>query len=127
MSLLILVVDDEPSIRFSASNALEQIGYSVITAEHGKEALRIIEEYQPHLVITDITMPQMDGYEFISELRQHPQWRSLPVIVLTAKDLSSEERQWLSEQTQRVYSKGASNRQLLLDEIRSLIKAPQRS
>jgi DNA-binding NarL/FixJ family response regulator len=85
MSLLILVVDDEPSIRFSASNALEQIGYSVITAEHGKEALRIIEEYQPHLVITDIAMPQMDGYELIRWIRQRPAFRLLPVVFLTGR------------------------------------------
>jgi DNA-binding NarL/FixJ family response regulator len=90
MSLLILVVDDEPSIRFSASNALEQIGYSVITAEHGKEALRIIEEYQPHLVITDITMPQMDGYELIRWVRQRPAFRLLPVIFLTGRTETEE-------------------------------------
>ena len=90
MSLLILVVDDEPSIRFSASYALEQIGYSVVTAEHGKEALRIIEEYQPHLVITDIAMPQMDGYELIRWVRQRPAFRLLPVVFLTGRTETEE-------------------------------------
>jgi len=60
---------------------------------------------QPGVILLDLMMPEMDGFEFIRELRQHPQWRSLPVIVLTAKDLTLEERQWLGEQTQRVYSK----------------------
>jgi len=90
MSLLILVVDDEPSIRFSTSYALEQIGYSVITAEHGKEAVRIIEEYQPHLMITDITMPQMDGYELIRWVRQRPAFRLLPVVFLTGRTETEE-------------------------------------
>lgn len=90
MSLLILVVDDEPSIRVSASYALEQIGYSVITAEHGKEAVRIIEEYQPHLTITDITMPQMDGYELIRWVRQRPAFRLMPVVFLTGRTETEE-------------------------------------
>lgn len=90
MSLLILVVDDEPSIRFSTSYALEQMGYSVITAEHGKEALRIIEEYQPHLAIVDIAMPQMDGYELIRWIRQRPAFRLLPVVFLTGRTETEE-------------------------------------
>jgi CheY-like chemotaxis protein len=76
---------------------------------------------QPGIILLDLMMPEMDGFEFIRELRQHPQWRSLPVIVLTAKDLTIEERLWLDGQTQRIYQKGTSNRQLLLNEIHNLL------
>jgi CheY-like chemotaxis protein len=75
---------------------------------------------EPGVILLDLMMPEMDGFEFLRQLRQHPQWRSLPVIVLTAKDLTTEERQWLDSQTQRIYQKGAGNKQIL-DEIRTLI------
>lgn len=91
MSLLILVVDDEPAICLSTSYSLEKLGYSVITAENGKQALRMIEVYQPHLVITDINMPEMDGYELIRQVRQRPAFRLLPVVFLTVRT-NTEER-----------------------------------
>lgn len=85
MSLLILVVDDDPAIRLLVSCSLKQWGYSAIAAENGKEAKKQIEESQPHLVITDISMPEMDGYELIEWIRQHPTFRLLPVMFLTAR------------------------------------------
>jgi DNA-binding NarL/FixJ family response regulator len=85
MSLLILVVDDDPAIRLLVSCSLKQWGYSAIAAENGKEAQKQIEECQPHLVITDISMPEMDGYELIEWIRQHPTFRLLPVMFLTAR------------------------------------------
>jgi DNA-binding NarL/FixJ family response regulator len=83
MPLLILVVDDDSAVCLSAIDCLESSGYSAIAAENGKEALKLIEEYQPHLVVTDITMPQMDGYELIRWVRQRPAFRLMPVVFLT--------------------------------------------
>lgn len=91
MSLLILIVDDDPAIRLLVSSSLRQWGYSAIAAENGKEAQQQIEEYQPHLIITDINMPEMDGYELIEWVRQHPTFRLLPVMFLTART-DTEER-----------------------------------
>jgi DNA-binding response OmpR family regulator len=85
MSLLILVVDDDPAIRLLTSSSLKQLGYLAIVAENGKEAQKQIEEYQPHLVITDLSMPEMDGYELIQWIRQHPTFRLLPILFLTAR------------------------------------------
>lgn len=85
MSLLILVVDDDPAIRLLVSSSLKQWGYSAIAAENGKEAQQQIEEYQPHLIITDISMPEMDGYKLIEWVRQHPTFRLLPVMFLSAR------------------------------------------
>ena len=100
----------------------DNAGWNILEAENGRVALEIMQQERPNVILLDLMMPEMDGFEFIRELRQHPDWRSLPVIVLTAKDLTHQERQWLTEQTQRIYTKGSNSRQLLLDEIRSLMK-----
>ena len=91
MSLLILFVDDDPGIRLSVSDYLEMSGYMVVTAKNGQEALGMVEEYQPHLLVTDIVMPKMDGYELVRQVRQRPEFRLLPVIFLTART-NTEER-----------------------------------
>lgn len=91
MPLMILVADDEPGIRLSITHYLEMSGYSAITAENGKEALAMVEEYQPDLIVTDIVMPQMDGYELVQKVRQRPAFRLVPVIFLTERK-SKEER-----------------------------------
>ena len=85
MPLTILVADDDEGTRLSINDYLELAGYSVIVAKNGVEALRLIEESQPHLIITDITMPQMDGYKLIKAVRQKPALRLLPVIFLTER------------------------------------------
>jgi DNA-binding NarL/FixJ family response regulator len=82
MSLLILVVDTDCECRRRICCTLEEFGYSVITAEDGRIALRTIEQHQPHLIVTDANMPDMDGYELLRWLRQHPIFRFLPVIFL---------------------------------------------
>lgn len=91
MSLLILFVDDDPGIRLSVSDYLEMSGYLVITAKNGQEALAMVEAYKPHLLVTDIVMPKMDGYELVRQVRQRPDFRLLPVIFLTART-NTEER-----------------------------------
>lgn len=90
MPLTILVADDDLGTRLSISDYLETIGYLAIAAENGQDALNLVEEYQPHLVITDITMPQMDGYELVNRIRQRPTLRLLPVVFLTARNETQE-------------------------------------
>ncbi|MEG4985313.1 DNA-binding response regulator [Microcoleus sp. BR0-C5] len=90
MPLTILVADDDFATRLSITDYLEITGYSVIPAENGKEALGLVEEFQPHLIVTDITMPQMDGYEFVRRVRTRPAFRLLPVIFLTERTSTQE-------------------------------------
>jgi PAS domain S-box-containing protein len=116
----VMVVEDNPENREMIDRQLTKAGWRVLAAENGIEALAVMQTEEPRVILLDLMMPEMDGFEFLRQLRQHPQWRSLPVIVLTAKDLSTEERQWLDSQTQRIYQKGAGNKQIL-DEIRTLI------
>lgn len=91
MPLTILVADDNLGTRLSVSDYLEISGYSVIAAEDGLQALSMIETYHPHILITDINMPLMDGYELVRQVRQKPSFRLLPVVFLTER-ASTEER-----------------------------------
>jgi DNA-binding NarL/FixJ family response regulator len=90
MPLTILIVDDDPAIRLSICDYLEQCGYSAIAAQNGQEGLLKVEEFQPHLLVTDIIMPEMDGYELVKRVRQKPALRLLPVIFLTARTSTPE-------------------------------------
>ncbi|HEY9816698.1 MAG TPA: response regulator transcription factor [Candidatus Obscuribacterales bacterium] len=91
MPLTILVAEDDPGTRLSIADYLELAGYLVIVAEDGREALSVIEKHSPHLLITDVTMPFLDGYDLVNQVRRRPMFRLLPVIFLTART-STEER-----------------------------------
>ena len=86
MPLTILVADDDLGTRLSVSDYLEMLGYSVIPAENGQQALVLVEKYHPHLIVTDIAMPQMDGYDFVRRVRTRPEFRLLPVVFLNRPD-----------------------------------------
>ncbi|BAZ14567.1 two-component response regulator [Calothrix sp. NIES-4071] len=90
MPLTILVVDDDLGTRLSISDYLELSGYSVIAALDGEEALTMVERYHPDLIVTDIVMPRMNGYELVRRVRQQPMFRLLPVILLTARTKTQE-------------------------------------
>ncbi|HLO52200.1 MAG TPA: response regulator transcription factor [Kamptonema sp.] len=90
MPLTVLVADDDLGVRLSIGDYLEICGYLVVTAENGQEALGLVEEYQPHLIVTDVTMPEMDGYEFVRRVRSRPAFRLLPVIFLTERTSTQE-------------------------------------
>ncbi|WP_373525181.1 response regulator, partial [Nostoc sp.] len=117
----VMLVEDNAENREMMRRQLTKTGWRVIEAENGRRALSVLQVEQPGIILLDLMMPEMDGFEFLSELRQHPQWQTIPVIVLTAKDLTQEDRQRLDGQIQRVYQKGSYNHQILLDEIRSLV------
>ena len=91
MPLTILVVDDDLGTRLCVGDYLEISGYSVIKAENGQQALELLEKSRPHLIITDIAMPEIDGYDLVRQVRSRPIFRLLPVIFLTAHT-STEER-----------------------------------
>jgi two-component system, OmpR family, alkaline phosphatase synthesis response regulator PhoP len=81
----ILAVDDEKHIVRLVQVNLERQGYEVVTAFDGKEALQKVEEERPDLVVLDVMMPYMDGFEVLQNLRRNPSTREIPVIMLTAK------------------------------------------
>jgi DNA-binding NarL/FixJ family response regulator len=83
MPLPILLADDDQDICLLIKDYLEISGYYVLVANNGLVALELLDSYLPHLVISDIKMPQVDGYQLIKQIRQKPQFRLLPVIFLT--------------------------------------------
>src|SRR5687767_11588072 len=80
----VLVVDDEPDSLFVAARWLKLAGATVLSAENGKDGLELARLMQPRFILTDLTMPVMDGWEFQYELRGDPSTKSIPVIALTA-------------------------------------------
>ncbi|MBV8094822.1 MAG: PAS domain S-box protein, partial [Acetobacteraceae bacterium] len=113
----VLVADDDPDARARLRTTLERGGWAVIEAENGRQALEQIAGQRPELVLLDLLMPEMDGFGFLQELHVHPEWRDIPVLVLTAKDITSQERQYLEEQAARVFQKGSISLRELAGEV----------
>ena len=89
MALKILVCDDERHIVRLIQVNLERQGYTVVTAYDGKEGLEKIKSEKPNLVVLDVMMPYMDGFEVLKNLRREPEFESLPVIMLTSPSISN--------------------------------------
>ncbi|MFM5899112.1 MAG: response regulator transcription factor [Dolichospermum sp.] len=85
MPLTILIADDDIATRLAISDYLDLSGYHVITADNGVNALNTLEKYHPDLLVTDIMMPLMNGYELVRRVRQLSAFRLLPIILLTAR------------------------------------------
>jgi PAS domain S-box-containing protein len=113
---LVLVVDDDADARRRLREILEKEEWRVIEAADGREALELMS-HRPELILLDLLMPGMDGFEFSRELGRNPEWSSVPVVVLTAKDLTADDRQRLNGNIDSVLRKGALNPEELLGEI----------
>jgi CheY-like chemotaxis protein len=116
-----LVVDDDPLAREMMRRALERAGWQVAEAENGRTALERLAATRPELIVLDLMMPEMDGFEFVIALRARPEWSRVPVLVVTAKSLSGQERARLEGHVARVLQKGSYTRDELLAQVRSLV------
>jgi DNA-binding NarL/FixJ family response regulator len=85
MPLTLLVVEDDPAISLTLTDYFDTEGYGTVAAATAEQALELIHDYHPHLIIADIGLPQMDGYELVRKIRMLPAYRLLPVIFLTAR------------------------------------------
>jgi CheY-like chemotaxis protein len=117
----ILVIEDDEDTRAVIRQTLERAGWSVAEAEHGRWGLDRVAEQRPDVIVLDLMMPEMNGFDFLDALRENPEWRGVPVLVLTAMDLSDEERRRLNGEVERILQKGAAAREQLLDEIGRLL------
>jgi CheY-like chemotaxis protein len=117
----VLIVEDDDATRQVLRRSLVKQGWSATSAPNGRLALQAIGKGPaPSLILLDLMMPEMDGFEFLGELRKHSSWESIPVVVLTSKDLSGDERSWLTGKVERILQKGAFHRDALLHEIRNI-------
>jgi signal transduction histidine kinase/DNA-binding response OmpR family regulator len=117
----VLLVDDDDMMRRGMRQVLEKDNWEVIEAENGRVALARLSESLPDVIMLDLMMPEMDGFEFVVELRSRAEWRDIPVLVITAKDLTAEERSRLNGGVEHVLQKGASDVDELLREIGRLL------
>ncbi|MCA8881258.1 MAG: response regulator [Rhodobacteraceae bacterium] len=121
----VLVVDDDAGTRALFRRALLREGWSVREAADGKQALTAIDASRPNLVVLDLMMPNLDGFETLRSLRARPDLSELPVIVATSKDLSQAELAWLRTHAGEVVSKGQNGRADLIAAIRSNMGQPR--
>jgi signal transduction histidine kinase/CheY-like chemotaxis protein len=117
----VLVVDDDPEVRAMVRRSLEKEGWRVDEAENGRVALERVAERAPSLILLDLMMPVMDGFEFVLEMRRVEATRSIPIVVVTAKSLTEEERRRLDGDIAGLVQKGGSGRDELLAQISDLV------
>ena len=123
----VLVVEDDADTRDMLQRLLTRENWAVTEATNGRVALERMAESQPELILLDLMMPEMDGFAFLEALRQQDAWRSIPVVVVTAIDLTPEDRQRLNGYVEQILQKGAYSREELLHEIYHLVAACVRS
>jgi len=120
---LVMLVDDDTMTREFMANRLKDEGWRVFKAENGKVALEHIDDKKPALILLDLLMPEMDGFEFLDRLRQNDKWRSIPVVVLTSTKLSAEDQARLHAHAETIFEKETYHRQELLSMIHQQIAA----
>jgi signal transduction histidine kinase/CheY-like chemotaxis protein len=117
----VLVVEDDFDARRIITNALQSDGWVVDEAENGRAALECIERSRPALILLDLMMPQMDGFEFVARFRESPANRNIPIVVLTAKEVTPEERARLNGQVFEIVQKGSIGIDQILNDLGNLI------
>lgn len=119
---LVLVVEDDPTTQEMMELMLAKEGLMVVTANNGRVGLEKMTKQLPDLILLDLMMPEMDGFEFVTYLRNDEKWRKIPVVVLTAKDITKEDRIKLRNQVQNIFQKSGYDRNKLLLEIQELLQ-----
>jgi CheY-like chemotaxis protein/anti-sigma regulatory factor (Ser/Thr protein kinase) len=119
----LLIVEDDDTSRAVLRGAAERIGWTVSEAGNGRIGLERVQQSRPDAIILDLMMPEMDGFEFLVELRKRAEWHGIPVIVVSALDLSDDERRALAGQVAAVIHKNAGDRDKVLRELAETLNA----
>jgi len=112
-----MIVDDDPEARSSILRMAEKQGCEVSEAGNGKEALEKLYGCRPDLILLDLVMPEMNGFEFVQHFRKNEKWRDIPLIVLTSKELTREDREYLGLYAQSVLEKESGGYQVIEEII----------
>lgn len=116
----VLVIEDDATTSEMMTKLLEKESYAVDQARNGKEALERLKLQVPNLILLDLMMPEMDGFQLVAEMRKNSAWSEIPIVVVSAKSLTSEERMRLNGYVKGILQKGTFNHKWLLAEIRRL-------
>jgi signal transduction histidine kinase/CheY-like chemotaxis protein len=120
----ILVVEDDATNRGALCRILRREGWEVAEAVDGSTAINMLETENPGLILLDLVLPEVNGFDFLSKLEQNGHRGVIPIIVLTAKELSTEEKKLLGKKVDCVFQKGNYSRTDLIEKIHGLIEAP---
>lgn len=122
----VLVVDDQEETREMLHRTLSAAGCTVREAEHGQAALTELAAQTPDVILLDLMMPVMDGFRFVEQVQQNPAWQTLPIVVMTAKDLTTKDRARLNGTVQQILDKSSCRSEELVEEIRRQLSARTR-
>ncbi|WP_244625571.1 response regulator [Methylobacterium mesophilicum] len=114
----VLIVDDDADLRALIASQLTRDGWQVVTVADGRAGLTAVGEHRPRLILLDLMMPELDGFGFLRLLRTRPEWYDIPVVVLTAKDVTADDFRQLAGQADRVVQKAG----LSFSDLSALLK-----
>jgi len=117
----ILIVEDDSSVRDIMRRTLKKTGLTVAEVSNGAEAIKYLEQCRPSLIVLDLMMPGMDGFTFLERRKEQPEWTNIPVVVVTAKDLTPGEMDQLNASVSEVLQKGAYQLSDLLATVSDLL------
>ena len=118
----VLVVDDESATVDLLTQILQDEGYQVTGTYSGEEALSALDTSPQDIILLDLVMPEMDGFEVIQRVKANPRWKDIPIIVVTAKDLTDSDWRFLNRSIDRIIQKSGIDRESLMKEVRSLLR-----
>ncbi len=120
----ILIVDDNEDFASYVQTILQQEGYRTAVAHSGDEALKAVNDGLPALIFLDLTMPGMDGFEVVRRLRMKPEWKEIPVVILSGKELSPQDREQLNLHIQEFIEKGHFSREAITNTLKRIVPRP---
>ncbi len=121
---LVLLVEDDLATRDIMRRTLEKENWKVVEAENGRQALAKLRVYNPSLILLDLMMPVMDGFQVVGELKKNPEWRDIPVVIVTAKDLSDKDVRNLRGRVEQIVHKSEMNIEDLPAALKGLLDQP---
>ncbi len=122
----VLIVDDDPRVLTLLAPMLQQAGFQTLTASGGRDGIAMAQERLPHLIILDLMMPDLSGFDVINALRSDVRTRGMAILVLTAKDLTTDEQAFLAQRVQQVTLKGPTALQGVVGEIARVLRNGRR-
>jgi CheY-like chemotaxis protein len=121
----LLVIDDDAAVHTILDEDLSALGYAIDNAFCGEDGIRFAEERSPDVIILDLMMPGMSGFEVAGSLKQNPRTANIPILVLTSKEISTDERALLHAKVSSFVQKGTTAKDQLVREIRRVTAVPE--